>query len=84
MMVLSVPSPQAALSSALWRWGRGFFTIRVKLDFEVKVGNGDRLKNTIQHGSPASIWHALDGAVGLAVIAILNDRKIVEYLTGAP
>ena len=68
---------EASSEERLW-------TIRAALGFEVKAGNGYRLKQTIRHGTPTWVPRALNGAVALAVIAILNDPEIVEYLTEAP
>jgi hypothetical protein len=74
---LRVNVTTVSTEAAIW-------VIRASLDFEVEAGNGYRLKRSIKHGSPTWIGRTLNGAVALAVIAILNDQKIVEYLTSPP
>ena len=60
----------------------GIWARRAHFTLEVVAGNGYRLARPINNTTAGSDHRAFDGAVALAVIATLNDPKIVEYLTG--
>ena len=57
-----------------------FMIAHITLD--VTAGNGYHLSQRINNATPGTIDRAFNGVVALAVIAILNDPKIVDYLTG--
>jgi len=55
---------------------------KCNLELHLKAGNG-YTGNYIGNNSSFTYDRASDGAVTRAVAAILNDRKIIEYLRGA-
>ncbi len=58
----------------------GAMLLRVTMAVNVTAGNGYVRDVNVSNRTPNDIWRASDGAVALAVIKILNDPKIVEYL----
>lgn len=58
----------------------GFWVVRGEISLMVKTGDGHSKTFFADNRSPASLFRAIDGAVMRAVVAALNDKKIVEYL----
>ena len=59
----------------------GAWMLQVKMDVNVKAGKDYVRKVNVSNRTPGTIWRASDGAVALIVIKMLNDPKIIEYLT---
>lgn len=58
----------------------GFAVIRVELILRVETGDGYVTEYIGDNRSPATLYRAADGAVMRAVVEMLRDQKIVEYL----
>lgn len=59
---------------------RGAWRIRADMNVSVKTADGYSRIIKIENGTPATVDRAYNGALALAVIEILNDSKIIEYL----
>ena len=59
---------------------RGMFKIAVTMDYTVKFGNGEIKTFSTRNSSPATVDKTYDGVVALAVIELIQDADILEYL----
>jgi hypothetical protein len=78
-----VKEPAAkSLEIALIRSGsaQATWTTAAILDFTVKFGNGKVKTYYVRNSSPSTVPRAFDGAVALAVMAILNDPEAISYI----
>ncbi|MBW1849057.1 MAG: hypothetical protein JRJ27_18425 [Deltaproteobacteria bacterium] len=58
----------------------GFATIRCILALEVETSEGHRKTFEGNNTSPWTLWRACDGAVTLAITAMLNDDEILRFI----
>ncbi|MBW1849278.1 MAG: hypothetical protein JRJ27_19605 [Deltaproteobacteria bacterium] len=59
---------------------QGFASIRCIVTLEVETSEGHRKTFEGNNTSPWTLWRACDGAVTLAVTAMLNDDEILRFL----
>ena len=58
----------------------GSWMLRAEMDVHVKTGNGYTRDIHVSNRTPGTVPGALDGAVALATIEVLNDARIIDYL----
>jgi len=63
-------------ANAYW----GFATIRCILTLEVETSAGHKKSFEGNNTSPWTLWRACDGAVTLAITAMLNDNEILRFI----
>ena len=56
------------------------WTIRANLMIEAKLGNGKTIKVTSANTSPASAWHAVDGAIMKGITALMQNADFAAYI----
>jgi len=59
----------------------GMWMLRADMNVQAKTGDGYVLEVPISNRTPTTVPQAYNGAVALAVIRILNDSAIAEYLS---
>jgi len=50
------------------------------IDYTVKFGNGKAKFYTVRNSSPGPVYRIYNGAVALAVIEIINDQEVLNYI----
>lgn len=60
---------------------KAFFSFKSSITVQVKLGNGNETEIKVSQNSPASVWTALNGTVALAVIDILKNKMVTDYLS---
>ena len=56
------------------------FYYKSTIEFEVTLGNGETIKETVHHGSGV-LAQDLDGCIAEGVMVMLNDQRIRSYLS---
>ena len=59
---------------------QGFATIRCIVNMEVETSDGQKRTFEGNNTSPWTIYRACDGAVTLAITAMLNDNEVLRFL----
>lgn len=59
---------------------RGMWKIAAAIEYTVKFGNGKTKSYTVRNSSPATVDRTYNGAVALAVIKIINDLEVLNYI----
>lgn len=72
---LEVAVSRVYFEQGMWR---GAATI----EFTVKFGNGKSKPFTVRNSTPGTVPRAYDGAVALAVVQIINDPEVRDYVNG--
>lgn len=57
-----------------------FFHFNSSLNAIVKLGDGTEIPIRVTQGSPGNMWRVLNGTIALAVIDILKNQKVRDYL----
>lgn len=60
---------------------RGMWKIAATIEYTVKFGNGKTKSYTVRNSSPATVDRTYNGVVALAVIEIINDPEVLNYIT---
>jgi hypothetical protein len=58
----------------------GVWKFAAILEFTVKLGNGKTRSYSVRNSTPTTVERAYDGAVALAVIKIINDAEVLNYI----
>ncbi len=58
----------------------GMWRIAANLKFTVKLGDAKPMELGVRNGSPGTVARSYNGAVALAVIEILNNQDVLNYL----
>ena len=59
---------------------RGAWKIAATIEFTVKFGNGTSKSYSVRNSSPSTVDRTYNGAIALAVIEIINDPEIANYI----
>lgn len=59
---------------------RGMWKIASTIEYTVKFGNGKAKSYTTRNSSPMTVDQTYNGAVALAVIEIINDPEVLNYI----
>lgn len=59
---------------------QGAWRIAATIGFTVKLGDAKTKSFEVRNSSPTTVYQTYDGAVALAVIKILNDPDVQQYL----
>jgi len=62
------------------KFNRGMWRLAATLEFTVKFGNGKIKSYTVTNSSPDTVYRTYNGAVALAVIEIINDPKVLNFI----
>lgn len=59
---------------------RGMWKIAATIEYTVKFGDGKVKSYTVRNSSPTTVNRTYDGVVALAVIEIINDPEVLNYI----
>ena len=59
---------------------RGMWKIAATIDYTVKFGNGESKSFTVHNSSPATVDRTFNGVIANAVIQIIKDPEVRQYL----
>ena len=59
---------------------QGAWRLAANLTYTVKFGDGKTKTYEVRNSSPTDVYHTYDGAIALAVIKVINDPDVQEYL----
>lgn len=62
------------------RFEQGMWAISANIDCTIAFGEGRQKTYSVRNSSPGTVDRAYNGAIALAVIEILNDREVADYI----